>query len=103
MTTWSGRRDSNPRRPAWEAGILPLNYSRSAVSATIYHSASRLSDFFVALHFSVADVDHAPGVHGDVVFVGHQHDGVALVMQPGEQRHNLVAGRGIQRARGFVG
>ena len=25
---WSGRRDSNPRRPAWEAGILPLNYSR---------------------------------------------------------------------------
>jgi hypothetical protein len=26
---WSGRRGSNPRRPAWEAGILPLNYSRS--------------------------------------------------------------------------
>src|SRR6185312_16381638 len=25
---WSGRRGSNPRRPAWEAGILPLNYSR---------------------------------------------------------------------------
>src|SRR6266851_4474390 len=24
----SGRRGSNPRRPAWEAGILPLNYSR---------------------------------------------------------------------------
>ena len=24
----SGRRDSNPRRPAWEADILPLNYSR---------------------------------------------------------------------------
>ena len=28
MKRWSGRRDSNPRRPAWEAGILPLNYSR---------------------------------------------------------------------------
>src|SRR5438876_6866000 len=27
---WSGRRESNPRRPAWEAGILPLNYSRTA-------------------------------------------------------------------------
>jgi hypothetical protein len=26
--TKSGRRGSNPRRPAWEAGILPLNYSR---------------------------------------------------------------------------
>jgi hypothetical protein len=21
LKTWSGRRDSNPRRPAWEAGI----------------------------------------------------------------------------------
>src|ERR1022692_2381325 len=29
LKRWSGRRDSNPRRPAWEAGILPLNYSRS--------------------------------------------------------------------------
>jgi hypothetical protein len=28
LKKWSGRRDSNPRRPAWEAGILPLNYSR---------------------------------------------------------------------------
>ena len=26
---WSGRWDSNPRRPAWEADILPLNYARS--------------------------------------------------------------------------
>src|SRR5207249_4646554 len=26
---WSGRPDSNRRRPAWEAGILPLNYGRS--------------------------------------------------------------------------
>lgn len=24
----SGRRDLNPRRPAWEADILPLNYCR---------------------------------------------------------------------------
>src|ERR1051326_5696955 len=29
IRNWSGRRGSNPRRPAWEAGILPLNYSRS--------------------------------------------------------------------------
>jgi hypothetical protein len=28
LISWSGRRGSNPRRPAWEAGILPLNYSR---------------------------------------------------------------------------
>ena len=25
---WSGRRDSNSRLSAWEADILPLNYSR---------------------------------------------------------------------------
>ena len=25
---WSGRPESNRRRPAWEAGILPLNYAR---------------------------------------------------------------------------
>src|SRR3989441_12218957 len=28
-TPWSGRPGSNRRRPAWEAGILPLNYARS--------------------------------------------------------------------------
>ena len=27
---WSGRRDSNPRRSALEADILPLNYSRNS-------------------------------------------------------------------------
>ncbi len=32
----SGRRDSNPRRPAWEADILPLNYAR--IIARIFFS-----------------------------------------------------------------
>src|SRR4030095_17013725 len=27
---WSGKRDSNPRPPAWKAGALPLRYSRLA-------------------------------------------------------------------------
>src|SRR6266446_6208819 len=30
LRNWSGRPDSNRRRPAWEAGILPLNYGRPA-------------------------------------------------------------------------
>jgi hypothetical protein len=34
---WSGRRGSNPRHPAWEAGVLPLNYSRSRVSKARLH------------------------------------------------------------------
>lgn len=29
----SGRWDSNPRRPAWEADILPLNYARHFFNA----------------------------------------------------------------------
>src|SRR5208282_3532202 len=29
LKSWSGRPGSNRRRPAWEAGILPLNYARS--------------------------------------------------------------------------
>ena len=33
---WSGGRGSNPRRPAWEAGILPLNYPRHSNPA--YHN-----------------------------------------------------------------
>ena len=36
LKRWSGRRDSNPRRPAWEAGILPLNYSRLPCFSSIY-------------------------------------------------------------------
>src|SRR5579883_677733 len=35
LKPWSGRRDSNPRRPAWEAGILPLNYSRFLTILTL--------------------------------------------------------------------
>src|SRR5579862_3882677 len=40
LILWSGRRGSNPRRPAWEAGILPLNYSRSSrlTTASTYHT-----------------------------------------------------------------
>src|SRR5690349_9264071 len=42
---WSGRRDSNPRRPAWEAGILPLNYSRFFTSTTaVYHTPPLSAD-----------------------------------------------------------
>src|SRR5215469_16161743 len=28
LENWSGRPGSNRRHPAWEAGVLPLNYSR---------------------------------------------------------------------------
>ena len=28
VNKWSGRRDSNPRPPPWQGGVLPLNYFR---------------------------------------------------------------------------
>ncbi len=33
LFTWSGRRGSNPRQPAWKAGTLPLSYSRKSRGA----------------------------------------------------------------------
>ena len=43
------------------------------------------------------------GVLGDVVLVGHQDDGVAFGVQTIEQRHDLVAGLGVEIAGRFVG
>src|SRR6185436_12048677 len=43
---WSGRPGSNRRRPAWEAGILPLNYARSEIGGAaveMYGIAAGLS------------------------------------------------------------
>src|SRR5262245_4903683 len=42
---WSGRPGSNRRHPAWEAGVLPLNYSRStsdAIRLTLVESGHNL-------------------------------------------------------------
>ncbi len=40
---WSGRPGSNRRRPAWEAGILPLNYTRSGCIITKASRAGQAS------------------------------------------------------------
>ena len=45
LKTWSGRWDSNPRRPAWEAGILPLNYSRAPLFSATSLSPKDLTGF----------------------------------------------------------
>jgi hypothetical protein len=38
---WSGRPGSNRRRPAWEAGILPLNYARSERAMEVFYMELR--------------------------------------------------------------
>ena len=42
----SGKRDSNPRRPPWEGGILPLNYSRNAMVNVIVHCKVIIKQFY---------------------------------------------------------
>ena len=43
---WSGGRGSNPRRPAWEAGILPLNYPRSSPDLSNYNVREDLQNAY---------------------------------------------------------
>ena len=45
----------------------------------------------------------AVGVHGDIVLVSDQDDGVALLVEALEQRHDFVAGGGVEVAGGLVG
>ena len=59
--------------------------------------------FLVFFDFAVAHVDDAVGVQGDIVFVGDEHDGVALLVEAFEQRHDFVTGGGIEVAGGLVG
>ena len=46
----------------------------------------------VGIDFPVADVDDAVGVLGDIVFVGHENDGVPLSVEACEQGHDFVTG-----------
>ena len=52
---------------------------------------------------AVADVDDAMGELGDVGFVGDDDDGVAAMVELVEERHDLVAGLGVEVAGGLVG
>src|ERR1017187_2170328 len=65
--------------------------------------ATKLLDSFVRFHLAVADVNDAVGVQGDIVFVGDQDDGIALLVEAFEEAHDFVAGGGIEVAGGLVG
>ncbi len=53
---------------------------------------------------AILEPDQALGVRGDIVLVGHQHDGHALLfVELGEQLHDLRAGLGIQIAGRLIG
>src|SRR5579863_202874 len=57
----------------------------------------------VVLDFAVAEADDAVGVGGDIRFMGDEDDGVAVLVQPPEERHDFLAGLRIEIAGGLVG
>src|SRR5580704_3871183 len=62
-----------------------------------------LPDLFVPFDLAVPNVDHAVGVHGDIVLVRHQKDRITLMIQALEQRHDFVSGRRVEGASRLVG
>src|SRR5215510_1356194 len=65
--------------------------------------ASSPAGQFVLRDLSVEDRDHAVGVLGDVMFVRHDDDRVAALVQRVEQLHNLLRGLRIEVAGRLVG
>ncbi len=41
----SERRDSNPRPPPWQGGVLPLNYVRNCCKCRLHDLNTRPSDY----------------------------------------------------------
>ena len=56
----------------------------------------------VGKDLAVADVDYAVGILGDIAFVRHQNNGIALRLQAVKQGHDFNAGRRIQRSRRLI-
>jgi len=57
----------------------------------------------IPLHLTVANEDYAVSMHCNVMFVRNNNNSVALPIQPFEQRHDFVTGRGVEVSGGLVG
>ena len=57
----------------------------------------------VVLDLTVAEVNGAVGVGGDVGFVGDEHDRVARFVEAFEHAHDFGAGLRVEVAGGLVG
>src|SRR5579862_5176081 len=64
---------------------------------------AEMADQFIAFDLAIAQADDAMGVAGNFIFVGDQDDGIALLMEPVEQGHDLVAGLAVEVSGGLVG
>src|ERR1700737_1182511 len=58
----------------------------------------------VADEFAVAQLDHALRVAArKLSIMGREQDGLAALIEPGNQIHDLLAGVAVQRTRGLIG
>jgi len=62
-----------------------------------------LAGALVSFDLAVAETDDAVSVSGDVRLMRDQDDGVALLMEAREERHDFFAGGGIKIAGGLIG
>ena len=58
---------------------------------------------FVREDLAVADMHNAMRKLRDISFVRHEHDGIALGVQMVEERHDLLAGLGVEIAGRLIG
>src|SRR5688500_1412347 len=89
-------------RLASHGGTFPPWSGMSATPDRFTLLWTRLPDLLVLFDFPVADVDDAVGVQGDVVLVGHQDNGIALLIEALEEGHDFVAGGSIEVTGGLV-
>src|SRR5881394_1897864 len=89
LKRWSGRRGSNPRRPAWEAGILPLNYSRLPSNCFPAHFTT------TSTYHNEAQPSTGIGVRGETAGAveATRHFDNPVSSQPGRQMGNLIFAR----------
>src|SRR2546425_6579377 len=96
----SGRPDSNRRRPAWEAGILPLNYARG-ITATSLTRSSWLSRPVVPMVVPNSPARKAPNREGRQASEPHRPRGLVWPRH-GDLGHVLRTGEELGKLRALV-
>src|SRR2546422_11229412 len=95
-----------PRRTAWSASWNNRPGRRAAMPPRRFPKVlcSRLTFRpLIARNLAVEQVNLAVRVYRNVVFVRHQHDGLARIMKLVKQPHDLIARRGVEVAHWLVG
>src|SRR5258708_11222373 len=80
---------SSCSRPGWRAATRLRRLSKVLCSRLTFHP-------LIARNLAVEQVNLAVRVRRNVVFVRHQHDGLARVVELAQQRHDLVAPRRVE-------